>query len=410
MLFQKKGRKIYTYRVKNRRVFSRYSPLRSAAVTVLSLVVLCVLGVIGYSVIGPLVIRMEQEKQSPTTVPDPFTAETVTTAATTEATLTTADDFVETTTTTTTVEPYVPQQMNVRYLKDEAMHDADALSDALQKAAADGFHAVVMPLKQYGGFLYYASALEGTNTCGAVQSEWTAKELADMAKAAGLIPMAEIVTIADYCYPTYSFESGYFFEDSDERWLDDKAEEGGKPWMSPFAEASRSYLCAVARELSEAGFVKILCADTQYPDFYASDLKYIGKDVSDKTRRADGLAQVLNALNDADVGCVYAFDLYRALNKEEEAIRSELLSAKEAVITFDYYLFSTPFYLGNDKYDPKGMTIEEHTELLLMVADAMAGEMAYTPCISRHGLTDEEMQQAVLSFRSAGFDTVFFTE
>lgn len=410
MLFRKKGRKIYTYRVKSRRVFSRYSPWRSAAVTILSLAVLCVLGVVGYSVIGPLVIRMEQEKENPTTVPDPFTAQSsVVTTTTTTTNVTTYDSHTEITTTTTTAMT-VPLQMNVWYLEDEALHDAERLSTALQNAVDQGYHGVVMPLKQYGGFLYYASAVEGTDYCNAVQSELTARELADMAKNAGLVPMAEIVTIADYCYPTYSFESGYFFEDSDERWLDDKPEEGGKPWMSPFAEASRSYLCDVAAEIHEAGFVKILCADTEYPDFYASDLEYIGKDVSDKKRRADGLAGVLNALDASDTGCAYAFDLYKALNKEEEAIRSDALAVKDAVITFDYYLFSTPFYLGNDKYDPTGLTVAEHTELLLMVADALAEDMSYTPCISRHGLNDEEIMQATEAFRAAGYDTVLITE
>ncbi len=407
MLFRKKGRKIYTYRVKNRRVFSKYSPLRSALSVALSLVILGGLGVVGYSVIGPIVIRTEQEKETPTTVPDPFVAMSTTTTATT--TVTTITTTQETTTTTTTL-PAVVENPLVLLLADEVMYTSETLMQALSDAKNAGYDAVVMPMKQYGGLLYYASQIEGTDYCKAVQSELTAEEIVMMAEDAGLIPMAEIVTIADYTYPLYSFESGYFFENSDDRWLDDKESEGGKPWLSPFAQTSQDYLCAVAGELYSAGFVKVLCADTEYPDFYESDLEYIGKDVSDPKRRADGLAGILNALDACESGCAYAFDLYTALNKDEEAIRSENLAVKNAVITFDYHMFSMPFYLGNDKYDPRGLSIAEQTMLLLKVADAIAEDMEYLPCVSRHGLSDAEVTEAVEAFRAAGFATVFVTE
>ncbi len=407
MLFRKKGRKIYTYRVKSRRVFSRYSPLRSALAGVLSVVILAVLGVVGYSVIGPIVIRTEQEKQNPTTVPEPFVEMSSTTTTTTTAT--TLITPQETTTTTTTT-PAAVENPLVLQLADEVMHSPETLTQALADAKNAGYDGVVMPMKQYGGLLYYASMIEGTDYCKAVQSELTAEEIVTMAEDAGLIPMAEIVTIADYTYPLYSFESGYFFENSDDRWLDDKESEGGKPWLSPFAQASRDYLCAVAGELYSAGFARVLCADTEYPDFYESDLKYIGKDVSDPERRADGLAGVLNDLDACASGCAYAFDLYTALNKDEEAIRSDALAIKNAVITFDYHMFSTPFYLGNDKYDPRGLSVAEHTTLLLKVADAIAEDMEYLPCVSTHGLSDAEVIEAVEAFRAAGFDTVFVSE
>lgn len=410
MLFRKKGRKIYTYRVKNRRVFSWYSPLRSAVGGVLSVAVLAVLGVVGYSVIGPIVTRMEQEQQQPTTVPEPFVAASTTAASTAATTTTASTTATESTTTTTTSIPEVPDTLFVLQLADAAVHTPEALAQALNDAKNAGYNAVVMPLKQYGGLLYYASEIEGTDVCKAVQSTCTAEELVAMAEDAGLVPMAEISTIADCTYPLYSFASGYFFSNGTDRWLDDKESEGGKPWLSPFAQEGRAYLCAVAEELYQAGFAKVLCADTEYPDFYASDLQYIGKDVSEPKRRADGLAGVLNALDAADAACAYSFDLYAALNRDEEAVRSDTLAVKNAVITFDYYLFATPFYLGNDRFDPRGMTIAEKTTLLLQVADAMAGDMEYLPCVSRRSLNDDELTEAVETFRAAGFSTVFVTE
>lgn len=409
VLFRKKGRKIYTYRVKTRRVFSRYSPLRSALGVTLSAAVLIVLGIVGYSIIGPLVIRVEQEKKNPTTVPDPFTAQTsVTTGTTTTATTgETADGETTTTTTTTAATLPTPDTMLVLCLEEEAMTSAEALDAALSQAAAEGYHAVVMPLKQYGGTLYYASQVEGAADCGAVAAEWTAAELVSMATAQGLIPMAQMVTVADYCYPTYSFESGYFIEETGDRWLDDKESEGGKPWMNPFADASKAYLCALAEELSAAGFVQVLCADTEYPDFYASDLEYIGKDVSDRERRADGLAGVLNALDSAEASCLYRFDLYDALNKDEEAMRSEALAVTQAVVELDYDYFTTPFYLGNVRYDPSGLSVSEKTTLLLEVAASLAGDMTVCPCIDADSVDGDDLQTVLDMAEAAGFSMIF---
>lgn len=410
MLFRKKGRKIYTYRVKTRRVFSRYSPFRSALGVTLSVIVLVLLGVIGYSIIGPLVIRVEQEKENPTTTPDPFTANSsVTTTTTTTASTTTTVSQTSETTTTATTPPVIdtPDTMLVLRLEDEAMTSLEQLDAALTEAAAAGYHAVVMPLKQYGGSLYYASEVEGTDQCGAIMSEWTAEELVSMANAVGLLPVAELVTVADYCYPTYSYEAGYFIEETGDRWLDNAEDEGGKPWMNPFSDAARSYLCALAEELSAAGFVHVICAETEYPDFYNSDLEYIGEDVSDPERRADGLAGVLNALNNADASCLYAFDLYAALNKDEEAMRSDALTVDNAAVTFNYRYFNTPFYLGNERYDPSALSVTDKTTLLWQVAQTLGDGMTIYPCISADSIADSDLQTVLDTLTAAGCKIIF---
>ncbi|MBR4199736.1 MAG: hypothetical protein IKQ91_00485, partial [Oscillospiraceae bacterium] len=62
MKHRKKGRKIYTYHAKNRRIFSSYHPVRSAVTTVLTLIVIGVLGFVGYNIVGPVVTRLQQEE------------------------------------------------------------------------------------------------------------------------------------------------------------------------------------------------------------------------------------------------------------------------------------------------------------------------------------------------------------
>ena len=70
-----KGRKIYTYRARNRRVFSDYHPLRSAIGTVLTLILVVVIGFVGYNVVGPIVTRLQMEKLNPTATADPYFTE-----------------------------------------------------------------------------------------------------------------------------------------------------------------------------------------------------------------------------------------------------------------------------------------------------------------------------------------------
>jgi len=74
--YKKKGRKIYTRRAKNHRIFSIYHPFRSALGTVITLVLIAVMGFVGYYSVGPILSRMRAEKENPTQTPDPFFAET----------------------------------------------------------------------------------------------------------------------------------------------------------------------------------------------------------------------------------------------------------------------------------------------------------------------------------------------
>ncbi len=410
MHLKKKGRRIFTYRVKNRRVFSRYHPLRSALGMTLMIAVLIVLVIVGYSVIGPLVTRMRQEAQTPTQTPDPYVPGT-TTAATAASGMTTSlseQNGTDTTTTTTTAAtpPSMEEGYLALYLDEAAVASYEALEQAVSDAKAEGYTAVVLPLKQSGGKLYYASALESAQQCGAVVSEQSAKQIAAMITEQGMHPIAHMVTIADSCYPLISFEAGYVIEETGQRWLDKAEADGGKPWMSPFAEESRAYLSAIAAELAEAGFVQVLCAETAYPDFYASDLDYIGSLVSDRQSRKEGLISVLNALGDASETCAYEFDLYEALNDEEEALDRELLTIDAACVVIRYSYFASPFYVDNDRYDPSRLSLQDKTKLLMEIAEELTGDMTVYPCIRRTGLSEQELSQVVDTLHTLGYARV----
>lgn len=409
MHLKKKGRRIFTYRVKHRRVFSRYHPLRSALGMTLMIAAMILLGIVGYSVIGPLVTRMQQEAQTPTQTPDPYIPGTTTTAASgiTTGSPEQSDDTTTTTTTTTAAALPDPEEgYRALYLEEEAMASFEALSRAVSDAKAAGYTAVVLPLKQSGGKLYYASALEEAQQCGAVVSEQTAQQIAAMITEQGMHPIARMVTIADSCYPLISLEAGYVIEETGQRWLDKAEADGGKPWMNPFAAVSRDYLSAIAKELADAGFEQVLCAQTAYPKFYASDLTYIGSSVSDRKSRIQGLTSVLNALGDASAACVYEFDLYEALNDEEEALDREQLTIESACVVIRYHYFSTPFYVDNDRYDPSRLSLQDKTRLLMEISEELTGDMTVYPCIRRSDLSENELNEVLETLHALGYGQV----
>jgi len=119
---KKKGRKIYTYQARNRRVFSDYHPVRSAIGTAVTLVLIGVIGFVGYNVVGPIVTRLHQEELSPTATAEPYFTETPPpeTAAELAETVTTSVSLTTVTTalTTETVETTTTDPFPARFAED----------------------------------------------------------------------------------------------------------------------------------------------------------------------------------------------------------------------------------------------------------------------------------------------------
>lgn len=390
-----KGRKIYKLKDSKGNMFHKPSKLKTVLTTLLTVLVAGLLVLVGYSVAAPIWAHFQGGS-------DDSAVESLATIApdltgTTAPTTTTA-----TTTTTTTTHPVANIAVNGKeyvgqFLSAEAMQSLTTLNQALGNIAENA--TVVVPLKVEGGSLLYASELESVQSCGANGSDVTLRQMTDCIAEHGLTAIAQISVLNDNLYPNVNYDAGYVFEEDHSRWLDNTTENDGKPWLSPFSEDARAYLQDITRELAGAGFNFVLCQDLTFPNFYDTDLDYIGKCVKDKQMRYLALTGTLNAINTAALEhgatAMFEFSLYDALNRDVEALQPVFLELPNAVVDLDMNYFRDTFWYGNEKFSMAGLTVSQKLDILMPIADALTGEMAVVPCIKASSLSDTELNEAI---------------
>lgn len=415
MKHRKKGRKIYTYQAKNRRVFSSYHPMRTAIGSVLTLIVLAGLGFVGYNIVGPIVTRLQIEEQSPTTTPEPYFTEAppvTTTENAAEADTTTVTSATEATTTaaeTTTTTAPAAADIEVAFLASaDVLHDLDTLEAATKQCAAQGYTAIILPLKTEDGVLHYASSVEKAVTCGASNAnKLTLREITDTAKSCNIACVAQISTLKDSTYSNYFKEGSYIFSDGSTRWLDDKPEEGGKPWLNPFDAASGEYLAALCAEIAESGFADIICTDTVFPSFFRSDAEVLSDPINDSARRKTALLSVLNTIAAAAPRAGLHTTLAEIVGGTAEAYDPAGLSMQTVYIEIDPAAVTEPFTIGERRYDPAALEFWDRVQLLAEAAQASANGKTVVPCLSYEALSADELETAISALQQIGCETVY---
>lgn len=405
---KKQGIKIYQAKRRRGRMFTkrRRSPVLSV---LLMLVLSCGAGMLGYHIAGPLLRYIHSEQPIEDDTEPTLQAEAVTEASEqathepqmTDPPATTASEEVETTAPleTNLIAP-VGESFAAYRIEEDALESLPKLRAALL-SMPEGCSTAVVPLKCSGGAVQYVSEVEGV-----VSGALTLSEIGACAAEAGVTLSAELSLLHDNVYPDYDWSAGYCIEEDGTRWLDDKPSEGGKPWLSPFSESARQYLSDLVQELSESGFRYLYCTDVVFPDFYQTDLEYIGEMVQSSEQRADAAADLLSQLDrtaqSAGAEVVYTFSLYDALNQTEEALNSEHSTASLMAAVIDDSYFQTPFWYDNVRYDLSQCTVAERVQKLMGIAEHLAEPAELIPCLDRSSFGDR-LPEAIEAIQLMGY-------
>lgn len=314
-------------------------------------------------------------------------SEKVTTTAPAETTQTTTQ---ATTTTAPVTQAPVSNEKSTGgcyFISADDMAGADSLSQALNRVKE--YKYAVVPLKVTGGKLLYASGIESANLSGAVSSGMTLSEIVDAIKKCGMEPAAEISTIADSIYPATYKKSAYQFADGvTGEWLDNKSESGGKPWMSPFADLTKSYLSDIIGEISSAGIKKIICTDTYFPAFRDKDIGYIGDIVKPETRYS-GLCELINHLSDKaesnGASLMLEVSASDVINSSSEVFKPESYGDMYAVVNINMNDFGS----------------QSISDIMAKIK-SKSGSMQIVPCIS--GSSSGSLSSVIESLEKLGYD------
>ncbi|MBR5372579.1 MAG: hypothetical protein IK130_10245 [Oscillospiraceae bacterium] len=414
MHHKKKGRKIFTYRVKNRRVFSPNHPMRRALGTVLLLAVMVFLGVVGYQVIGPLTDRIAAEKESPTLTDDPyFTTEppvtepaALTTAASTVTTavtvLSTAADASAATFTTVRA-MQIPDGISAVYeLETNEIRSAEVLSAAAAKYAAQGYTALIVPLK-LSDSLYYQSGNADAQSAGLiVENCLTLKEISDAVSLHGMSCYARMSMLDDTYFAAKYPDAGFQTEKDGKLWEDPL----NGPQISPYSDHTKAYYAALADEIKEAGFSGLILSHLSIPTFSSKDQKALGKQASDKTLRREALTGLINKVAEHESAAIPRFNLFSMLNGSSEAFQPADLHVSSICVTINFAAYGKSVKYKGKTYDLSKKSYAEKTGFLLQIASELAGDKPILPLFYKERLTDEEIESVIAAAAEFGCQTV----
>ena len=396
MPHKRKGRKIYTYRVRNRKMFSKGHPMRSALGIVLTLLLTVFAGIVGYSIAAPVIERLSAEAESPTTVPAETTSTTTMqqTETTTSASVTTSTSYTESTVeTTVSTSKTIPQRFSepvqlVYCVPEENMNDAELLNITAESLVSQGYNAMMFPLKSVGGSLLYSSGVSEAQTCGASDpARLSLEDLTQIAWTRGMSCMALFDTLNDNLYPA-GFQSGAYCITEGGRWLDTAEERGGKPWISPFSESARGYLSALTQEISGAGFSRIYCSDLIFPHFRDSDIRYLGSYVKNPERRAEAISAVMSGITDSASGALYT-------GKYGEETTAEVVSALSPETAVSLQI--SPSSAAKSKEQ-------------LSAARNLAGDRPFIPWVVRGAMTESELNAVLDMLYESGYREIVVSD
>lgn len=245
-----------------------YKKKKSAGRKVLEVILLVVvaggLGFLGYSLAGPLIDYIQENGGESVTTP--WEPPESSTPEESESSYTSDSESADTTT-----QP-VSDASGSFVLPMSALANQNALTQALKTAESAGCSVIIVPVKDEEGNLLYSSQAAAVKGTDIVMGTMSAAQIAGVIKGRGFASVKALLpTLYDRSTPLYVEDTGYRFADDSYGWLDNTAENGGKPWVDPFRTGTKQYYSQLAKELVNAGFEEILLSELRFPEFNPYD-------------------------------------------------------------------------------------------------------------------------------------------
>lgn len=273
------------------------SKARRALKIIITVVVVCGLGVLGYGLGKPLIKYLQDKNSSQPESEASALLSSIINSGNSISTVVSSSSTSSSKDNTSKPEP-TPQAPKIYYLSDNAASSEANLTAALADAKKSGCSVVAVTLKDTSGYLLYKSSLESVKDTEISAGTLSASQISAAISKEGLTPAARINTLMDKTAPTH-IEGGFRFSESQGGygWHDNKPENGGKLWLSPFSDNTVKYIGDVSEELSKSGFKHIICANTRFPAFHTVDVStYLNHlPLNDSAKRSEALWNVLDS-------------------------------------------------------------------------------------------------------------------
>ena len=281
-----------------------------------------------------------------------------------------------------------------------------SLTSAVNSAKQNGYTAVVVPLKSEGGAINYMSSVELANKAAPITSTLSSANIAEIIKKIGLISIARVDTLNDNLTPKADKTAGYTFEDSSSSWFDNKPENGGKPWLNPFSETTKTYFTDISAEICAAGFDQVICADVIFPTFRNSDLNYIGAIIKDPNRY-NALINIVDIFkgnaNNTNTKISVEVSANGAITGTDEVFKPNDLTGINVVVDYDSAKIGNKLVIGDKEIILSDLAMYDRVKTVFEGVKAKSGELEVIPCIYQEGMSSNDVSEAVRALTDLGY-------
>lgn len=149
-------------------------------------------------------------------------------------------------------------------------------------AKANGYNTISVELKDETGIIHYDS-----KNAMALEYKAVSKTPADISmlvrviNEAGMNPHAVLSALKDKTAPNVSRGNAYAYDDQlDVNWWDNSAANGGKPWLNPYMQNTRTYIKDLCAEVADAGFKQVVLTNVMFPDKNTEKMNVITETMS----------------------------------------------------------------------------------------------------------------------------------
>lgn len=398
---QKGGRKIK--RTKNLYGSRRRNHVKNAVKAIVMILVIGGIAFLGYSIGEPVLNFLREKAQNP--APSTSSANEKSSGDVSSK----AEESSSESETSSTAESNKGDNdfgFSAYEIKSESLLNMESLKAAVDQAKQQGYSAVAVVLKSPGGAVNYNTNVELAKKAYLSQSQLSAADIAKTINESGLKSVAFVGTLNDNLTPKADKTAGYTFENSQTAWYDDSPEKGGKPWLNPFSETTKSFMTEIANEVCLAGFDGVICTGVAFPPFRNTDLNYIGTLVKDPNRYTA-------LLNIADIFKTAAANTSSKVAVEisakgliegtDEIFKPQMLEGFKIAVDYNPAKIGTKLVDNGSEIILTDLPAYDKAKKIFETAKAKAGGIEIIPCIEQDGANVGDVSETIRALVDLGY-------
>ncbi len=282
--------------------------------------------------------------------------------------------------------------------------------------AGQGRTAALFTVKGEDGMVLYATASQEAQAAEAVaEGAVSLSGAAETLSAGGVMPIAGLSAFLDpqgarkMTDACVKYQSGGVATET--TWLDNYANQGGKPWLNPYSQRANSYIASLVGELADLGFEAVLVDHLQFPDGVGLHYAYYpGNTGGDKSDALYACSQTLkSALQGKDCQLIVSLPVLAGLGQQADQYGSApfKLDADYILLTMTQEALQTRYAVNGEVIDLSTDRAAGLTRLVQLLQENASTQGFTGKLMVQLDSGDTELENIL---KQAGIDSLLYSE